>query len=47
VQLRKEYYAPYIAVTEPMFVKPRVIKVVKRVGAPYTTVKEENGGLRH
>ncbi|KAL3451403.1 hypothetical protein BJX65DRAFT_219725 [Aspergillus insuetus] len=47
VQLKKEYYAPYIAVTEPMFVKPRVIKVVKRVGTPYTTVKEENGGLRH
>jgi hypothetical protein len=46
VQLKKEYYEPYIRVTEPMFVKPRVIKVLKRLGAPYTTVKKENGGLR-
>ncbi|KAL2837103.1 hypothetical protein BJY01DRAFT_251619 [Aspergillus pseudoustus] len=46
VQFKKDYYAPYIAVTEPMFVKPRAIKIVKRVGAPYITVKKENGGLR-
>ncbi|KAL4994061.1 hypothetical protein BDV10DRAFT_177598 [Aspergillus recurvatus] len=46
VQLKKEYYEEYIRVTEPMFVKPRVIKVFKRVGAPYMMVKKENGGLR-
>ncbi|KAF2458219.1 hypothetical protein BDY21DRAFT_341923 [Lineolata rhizophorae] len=27
VQLQKEYYKPYLAVTEPLFVKPREVKV--------------------
>ncbi|EAU31651.1 predicted protein [Aspergillus terreus NIH2624] len=46
VQLKKEYYERYIRVTEPMFIKPRMIKVLKRLGAPYTMVKKENGGVR-
>ncbi|KAL4786805.1 glycoside hydrolase superfamily [Aspergillus varians] len=45
VQIKKDYYLPFFEATEPMFVKPREAKVVNRVGAPYVTVKKENGGL--
>ena len=31
VQLQKEYYKPYLAATEPMFIKPREFKILKRV----------------
>jgi len=29
-----EYYNDYIAATEPMFVKPREIKLLRRAGSP-------------
>ncbi|EED12005.1 hypothetical protein TSTA_000770 [Talaromyces stipitatus ATCC 10500] len=45
-QMPKEYYHEYFAITEPMFIKPREFKVLRRVGAPFTMVKEKNGGLR-
>ncbi|KAH8696492.1 hypothetical protein BGW36DRAFT_296760 [Talaromyces proteolyticus] len=45
-QAPKEYYREYLAVTEPMFLKPREIKLLKRLGLPFTMVKKENGGLR-
>jgi hypothetical protein len=38
----KEYYKPYFAVTEPMFVKPREFKILKRVGPPYIVSRPEN-----
>ncbi|KAF2258431.1 hypothetical protein CC78DRAFT_549151 [Lojkania enalia] len=31
VQLKKEYYKPYLAVTEPMFLKPREVEVWERM----------------
>ncbi|OJJ07253.1 hypothetical protein ASPVEDRAFT_46604 [Aspergillus versicolor CBS 583.65] len=46
VQVKKDYYIPYFQATEPMYVKPRVMKLVNRVGPPYTMVKKENGGFR-
>ncbi|KAJ3545725.1 hypothetical protein NM208_g2367 [Fusarium decemcellulare] len=39
VQLSKEYYKEYLAVTEKMFTKPREFKVYNRFGPPYYTVK--------
>ncbi|KAH8805125.1 hypothetical protein F5884DRAFT_859738 [Xylogone sp. PMI_703] len=30
-QLKREYYAPYIAVTEPMWIKPRIIHFIEGV----------------
>ncbi|KAL4863012.1 hypothetical protein BDV12DRAFT_189970 [Aspergillus spectabilis] len=46
VQLKKEYYIPYLAITEPMFLKPREFKVLNRLGAPFTVVKKGNGEIR-
>ena len=40
VQLQKDYYKEYFSVTEPMFLKPREFKLLKRLGKPYYTVKE-------
>jgi hypothetical protein len=40
--LPKEYYKPYFEATEPMFVKPREFKILKRVGQPYIFSKPEN-----
>ncbi|PYH43911.1 putative quinol monooxygenase [Aspergillus saccharolyticus JOP 1030-1] len=45
VQMAKPYYRDYLAVTEPLFVKPREVKLLTRVGAPFTMVKKANGGL--
>ncbi|GKZ82239.1 hypothetical protein AnigIFM56816_007047 [Aspergillus niger] len=45
VQLVKPYYRDYFAATEPLFIKPREAKLLKRVGAPFTMVKKTNGGL--
>ncbi|KAK0613995.1 hypothetical protein B0T14DRAFT_499363 [Immersiella caudata] len=39
-QIPKDYYKPYFAATEPMFVKPREFKFVKRVGLPYLMSKD-------
>ncbi|KAL3473228.1 hypothetical protein BJX99DRAFT_201395 [Aspergillus californicus] len=45
VQVRKSYYKEYLELTEPMFIKPREVKVLNRVGAPFVMFKKENGGL--
>ncbi|KAE8160224.1 hypothetical protein BDV40DRAFT_302535 [Aspergillus tamarii] len=45
VQLKKPYYHDYLAVTEPLFVKPREVKLLKRVGEPFVMMKKANGGL--
>lgn len=29
-----------------MFLKPREIKVLNRLGSPYVLIKEENGGIQ-
>jgi hypothetical protein len=47
VQAKKPYYEKYFAITTPMYLKPREVKVLNRVGAPYTMVKRANGGLYH
>ncbi|KAF9893978.1 hypothetical protein FE257_008949 [Aspergillus nanangensis] len=44
-QIPKSYYEEYFKVTEPMLLKPREVKVLKRLGSPYVMVKKENGGL--
>ncbi|KAH6673858.1 hypothetical protein B0J14DRAFT_541611 [Halenospora varia] len=31
VQLQKEYYKPYFAITEPMFIKPREFKIYEKL----------------
>lgn len=41
----KPYYRDYFAATEPLFIKPREAKLLKRVGTPFTMVKKTNGGL--
>ncbi|KAJ5088626.1 hypothetical protein N7456_012242 [Penicillium angulare] len=40
-QLQRDYYKPYMAATEPMFVKPREYKLYKRLGKPFYTVKDQ------
>ncbi|KAL2862543.1 putative quinol monooxygenase [Aspergillus lucknowensis] len=45
VQTKKAYYEPYVRATEAMLLKPRVVKVSRRVGAPFVKVKKENGGF--
>ena len=41
-QVTKDYMKPYLEATEPMFVKPREFKVLKRVGAPFVACKAQN-----
>ncbi|KAL4780398.1 hypothetical protein BJX76DRAFT_360893 [Aspergillus varians] len=43
-QLPKDYYRSYFAVTEAMYVKPREIRIFKRLGAPFVMTKRGNGG---
>ena len=43
--MKKPYYHDYLAVTEPLFVKPREVKLLKRVGEPFVMMKKANGGL--
>ncbi|OJJ32194.1 hypothetical protein ASPWEDRAFT_53881 [Aspergillus wentii DTO 134E9] len=38
-QLTKPYYEDYFATTTPMFIKPREVKVLNRVGLQYTMGK--------
>ncbi|GES58018.1 hypothetical protein ATEIFO6365_0004016900 [Aspergillus terreus] len=45
VQAKKPYYEKYFAITTPIYLKPREVKALNRVGAPYTMVKRANGGL--
>lgn len=40
--MTKEYYKDYFAITEPLFVKPREFKMLRRVGAPYVVSKPQN-----
>ncbi|KAL2216336.1 hypothetical protein M432DRAFT_623847 [Thermoascus aurantiacus ATCC 26904] len=44
-QLTKPYYDEYLAITTPMYVRPREIRVLDRLGPPYVMVKRENGGV--
>ncbi|KAL5337369.1 hypothetical protein BJX70DRAFT_245006 [Aspergillus crustosus] len=44
VQLKREYYKPYLEITEPMFLRPREFKLLSRV-APYSIVKKSNGQI--
>lgn len=46
MQLKKEYYKPYLAATEPMFVAPRVVEVFERVGTGGEWVRAKEGNLR-
>jgi hypothetical protein len=39
-QLVKEYYKEYFEITEPMFIKPREVRILSRMGPPYFMVKE-------
>jgi hypothetical protein len=42
VQIPKEYYKPYFAVTEPMFIKPREFEIWERFpGNEWVAVKKE------
>jgi hypothetical protein len=38
----KEYYKEYFAITEPMFIKPREFKILRRMGLPFIMAKEAN-----
>lgn len=44
VQLAKEYYKPYLAATEPMFIKPRQFEMFNRMPPGWATAKAENFG---
>lgn len=39
---KMDIYKPYLEATEPLFLKPREFKFMKRVGAPYVHQKEAN-----
>jgi hypothetical protein len=42
VQIQKEYYKPYFAITEPMFIKPREVELWERFpGNEWVVVKKE------
>jgi quinol monooxygenase YgiN len=41
-QFSKEYYKEYLETTEPMFLKPREAKILKRL-SPFIMVKKTNG----
>ena len=41
-QIAKEYYMEYLVITEPMFLKPRELKILNRVRLPYIVTKKEN-----
>ncbi|KAJ8132450.1 hypothetical protein O1611_g1171 [Lasiodiplodia mahajangana] len=38
-QMTKEYYKEYLAITEPMFIKPREFKFLERLGPEYFMAK--------
>lgn len=44
--MKKDYYVPYRQATKSMYIKPDVMKLVNRVGPPFTMVKKDNGGFR-
>jgi hypothetical protein len=39
VQAQKDYYKPYVAVTEPMWIKPRELEIWQRKGEEWRNVK--------
>ena len=41
--LTRPEYVPYLEATEPMWVKPREFKVLKRWGAPYNHYRASVG----
>ncbi|KAF2707230.1 hypothetical protein K504DRAFT_535755 [Pleomassaria siparia CBS 279.74] len=43
VQMKKPYYEPYLAITEPMFIKERTFEIWGRMpGKEWVSVKETN-----
>ena len=40
--MQKEYYKPYLAETEPLFLKPRQFRILKRFGGSLVVQKETN-----
>ncbi|KAJ5991873.1 hypothetical protein N7451_007597 [Penicillium sp. IBT 35674x] len=40
-QMTKAYYEPYLAATEPMFVKPREFKIYNRLAPDYCMAKDQ------
>ncbi|CAJ2502581.1 Uu.00g099750.m01.CDS01 [Anthostomella pinea] len=40
-QMTKDYYKDYLAVTEPMFVKPREYHILERAGPDFFMVKTD------
>lgn len=42
VQLPKEYYKEYLEATEPMYIKPREMRIVNRSGPPFAFYKSWN-----
>jgi hypothetical protein len=41
VQVNREYYKPYLAVTEPMWIKPREVEIWERMdGGKWVHFKE-------
>lgn len=41
MQLIKEYYKEYLTITEPMFIKPREIKLLHRVGRELLSISDK------
>ncbi|KAK5652676.1 hypothetical protein OQA88_10270 [Cercophora sp. LCS_1] len=42
VQLPKEYYKEYLEATEPMYIKPREMRIINRAGSPFAFYKSWN-----
>lgn len=42
MQLPKEYYKEYLEATEPMYIKPREMRIVNRSGPPFAFYKSWN-----
>jgi len=42
VQMQKDYYKPYLAATEPMFIKDREVKIFEKLPVEWTHVKPEH-----
>ncbi|KAL1839911.1 hypothetical protein VTJ49DRAFT_999 [Mycothermus thermophilus] len=42
VQIKKEYYKENFEKTEPMFVKPREVRILQPLGPPYDVTKDGN-----
>ena len=40
-QITKDYYKDYFATTEQMYIKPREIEILERMGSPFSAYKPE------